>query len=182
MFGRRIFVFVFKIVCVGSRFSDRSPLQWICTEWVQKLGSNKATTCFGGENTQNRVAQRPKEKGPLVRGRESPTPLGHTRACFLSLGFSLLIGRPPDRGDLCCYIFLYSVHPPPTLVSHPCLFSSARPIGHSFWRFVICCGPHRPVHGSHPHQWGQDVSCGYLIRRWRLLLGLSLHHSPMASP
>ena len=28
----------------------------------------------------------------------------------------------------------------------------------------------------------QGVSCGYLIRRWRLLLGLSLLHSPMASP
>ena len=45
-----------------------------------------------------------------------------------------------------------------------------------------CCGPHRPVQGSHPHQWGQGISCGYLIRRWRLFLGLSLHHSPMANP
>ena len=25
------------------------PLQWICREWVQKLGSDEATTCFGGE-------------------------------------------------------------------------------------------------------------------------------------
>ena len=84
--------------------------------------------------------------------------------------------------DLSCYIFLSSVHHPPTLVSHPCLSSSARPIGHTFWRSVSCCGPHRPVQESHPHQWGQGVSCGYLIRRWRLLLELSLHHSPMASP
>ena len=89
---------------------------------------------------------------------------------------------PPSLGDLCCYIFLSSVHLPPTLVSHPCLSSSARPIGHSFWRFVSCCSPHCSVQGSHPHQWGQGVSWGYLIRRWRLLLGLSLPHSPMASP
>ena len=26
-----------------------SPLQWICREWVQKLGSDEATTCFGDE-------------------------------------------------------------------------------------------------------------------------------------
>ena len=44
------------------------------------------------------------------------------------------------------------------------------------------CGPHRAVQGSHPHQRGQSVSCVYLIRRWWLFLGLSLHHPPMASP
>ena len=97
------------------------------------------------KNTQNRAAQRPRKKGPLTRGRVSPTPLGHTGASFLSLGLSLLLGCPPDRGDLCCYIFLSSVHPSPTLVSHPCLSSSACPIGHSFWCSVSCCGPHRPV-------------------------------------
>ena len=47
------------------------------------------------KNTQNQAAQRPREKGPLARGRESPTPLGHTGASFLSLGLSLLLGRPP---------------------------------------------------------------------------------------
>ena len=26
-----------------------SPLQWICREWVKKLGSDEATTCFEGE-------------------------------------------------------------------------------------------------------------------------------------
>ena len=89
---------------------------------------------------------------------------------------------PLSLDDLCCYIFLSFVHLLPTLVSHLCLSSSARPIGHSFWRSVSCYGPHCSVQGSHPYQWGQGVSCGYLIRRWRLLLGLSLPHSPMASP
>ena len=74
-------------------------------------------------------------------------------------------------GDLSYYILLSSVHPPPTLVNHPWLSSSARFIGHSLWRSVSCCGPHRSVQGSHPHQCSQGVSCGHLIRRWRLLLG-----------
>ena len=134
----------------------------------------------GVKNTQNGAAQRPREKGPFARGLESPTPLGYTGASFPSLGLPLLLPPfppPPSLGDLSCYIFLSSVHHPPTLVSHPCLSSNACPIGHSFWRSVSCCGPYRPVQGSHPHQWGQGVSYGYLIRRWWLLLGLSLHHS-----
>ena len=102
---------------------------------------------LGMKSTQNRAAQRPREKGPLARGWESPTPLGHTGASFLSPGLPFLLRRPPDRGDLCCYIFLSFVHPPPALVSHPCLSSSTRPISHSLWCSVSCCGPHRPVQG-----------------------------------
>ena len=78
------------------------------------------------------------------------------------------------------HIFLSLVHPLPTLVSHPCPYLSARPIDYSFWRSVSCCGPHRTVQGSRPHKWGQGVSCGYLIRRWQLLLGLFFYHAPMA--
>ena len=134
---------------------------------------------LGMKSIQNRAAQHPKEEGP--------TPLDHIGASFLSLG--LPVSKPPSPsspspflGGLCCYIFLSSVHPPPTLVSHLYLSLSARPINHSFWRSVSCCGPHRPVQGSHPHQWGQGVSYVYLIRRWQLFLGLPPHHSPMASP
>ena len=60
----------------------------------------------------------------------------------------------PSFGWFLLLVFLSSIHPSPTLVSHPCLSSSARPLSHSFWRFVSCCGPHRPVQGSHPHQMG----------------------------
>ena len=133
-------------------------------------------------------------KGPgrgdhLARGLESPNPLAsleplhHLWASLFLLAF--LFSWPSSfsfLGDLSCYILLSSAHPPPTLINHPCLSSSARPIGHSLRRSVSCCGPYRPVQGSHPHQCGQGVSCGYLIRRWRLLLGLSPHHSPMVSP
>ena len=43
------------------------------------------------KNIQNQAAQRLREKGPLARGRESPTPLGQTGASFLSLGLPLLL-------------------------------------------------------------------------------------------
>ena len=42
--------------------------------------------------------------------------------------------------------------------------------------------PPSPYQGLHPHQWGQGVSCGYLIWRWQLLLGLLFYHAPMAGP
>ena len=74
----------------------------------------------------------------------------------------------------------FLVHPRLTLVSHPCLYLSARPISHSFWRSVSCCDPDRTIQGSCPHKWGQDVSCGYLMRRWLPLLELLLYHASMA--
>ena len=124
----------------------------------------------------------------LLLGERTPLPrtgtLNSSRipgASPLSLGLFLL-PRPPALGDLCCYISLSSVYPPPTLVSHPCPYLSARPIGHTFWCSVSYCGPYRTVQGSHPHQWGQGVSCGYLIWRWQLLLELLFYHAPMASP
>ena len=157
------------------------PLQWICREWVQKLGSDEAMACFGGEKYTE-------SNGPTSQGERTPRPRMGTPnsscipgACLLSLGL-LLLPRHPILGDLCCYISLSSVQPPPTLVSHPCPYSSARTIDHTFWRSVNCRGPHRTVQGSHLHQWGQGVSCGYLIWRWQLLLGLLFYHAPMASP
>ena len=81
---------------------------------------------------------------PLSITQEPPS-------CFWA---SPVFGPPPPLGGLCCYLFPPFVHPPPTLVSHPCLSSCARLLSHSFWRSVNCCGPHRPVQGSHPHQGG----------------------------
>ena len=59
--------------------------------------------------------------------------------------------------------------------------------------FILECTSHRPLFltlcellwprlhcpGSRPHKWGQGVSCGYLIRRWQLLLELLFYHAPM---
>ena len=58
------------------------------------------------KNTQNRAAQRPREKGPLARGWKSPTPLGHTGTSFLSLGLPLLLlGHPPQIGVISVVIY-----------------------------------------------------------------------------
>ena len=104
--------------------------------------------------TQNQTAQRPGGKGSSSEDMNSH---------LVSLPRSTL--QRPLVGDLRCYISLLLVHPLPTLVSHPCPYLSARPIGHSFWRSVSCCGPDSTVQGSRPHKWGQGVSCEYLI--WR---------------
>ena len=77
-------------------------------------------------------------------------------------------------------IYFFLDHPGPTLVSHLCLYLSACPISHSFRRFVSCSDPGSIVQGSCPHKWGQDVSCGYLMRRWQLILELLFHYTPMA--
>ena len=115
--------------------------------------------------------------GLMIRGDE-PT----IRRCgFLtdSIEQSAKGDLPPLAGVLLHYIFLFN-HPGPTLVSHPYLYLSARPISHSFWRSASCGDPDSIVQGSCPHKWGQDVSCGYLMRRWQLILELLFHYSPIA--
>ena len=42
-----------------------SPLQWICREWVKKLGSDEATTCFEGE-------KHTESSGPTSQGEGTP--------------------------------------------------------------------------------------------------------------
>ena len=101
---------------------------------------------------------------------------------FPGASLLLFLFPPPFGRSLLLYISFSFVHLLPTLVSHPCPYLSARPISHSFWRSVSCCGPHRIVQGSRPHKWGQGVRCGYLIQRWQLLLGLLFYHAPMADP
>ena len=85
----------------------------------------------------------------------------------------------PLASVLLHYIFFLD-HPGHTLVSHPCLYLSARPISHSFWRSASCGDPDSTVQGSCPQKWGQDVSCGYLMWRWQLILELHFHYSLIA--
>ena len=136
------------ILIVGSRFSDRVHYNEFVESGAKSWALMRRRLVLGMKGTQNRVAQRPREKGPLARGRECANPSRSRRS------LSPVSGPPPPLGGLCCYLFLSSVHPHLTLVSHPCLSSSAYPINHSFWRSVSCCGPHRPIQGSHPHQRG----------------------------
>ena len=130
------------------------PIQWICREWVQKLGSDGATVCFRGEKCTEPDGSMSQGERTLRPRMWTPNSSRILRAPFLSLGFLFLLFVPPPLGDLCCYISLSSVYPLLILVSHPCPYLSARPIGHFFWRSMSCRGPHCAVQGSYPHQWG----------------------------
>ena len=67
-------------------------LQWICREWVQKLGFDEATTCFGDGKHIESTAQHPREEGSLTQGRESPTPLASQKPLsFLWASFFLAV-------------------------------------------------------------------------------------------
>ena len=85
-----------RVVVLGS-----GPLQWICREWVWKLGSDKATTRFVGGGGTYRIG-RPRglrEKGPLARGLGSPTPLASLPSlCEISI---VIYPTPP---------FIFSLH------------------------------------------------------------------------
>ena len=139
---------------VGSRFSDWAHYN----EFVESGGKSwvamRRRLVLGMKGTQNRAAQSSQREGtPCSRTGMRQPPLDHAGASPLFWA-SLLFFSASSLGGLCCYLFLSSVHPPPTLVSHPCLSSTACPLSHSFWRSVSCCGPHRLVQGSHPHQRG----------------------------
>ena len=138
------------IYIVRSRFSNRAHYNEFVESGSKNWALMRRRLVLGMKSTQNRAAQHPREKRPFTRGRKCANPFRSHRSllpisgppCFwASLSFLVL----PSFGGLCCYIFLSSIHPPSTLVSHPYLSSSARPISHSFWRSMSCCSPHRPV-------------------------------------
>ena len=120
----------------------------LCREWGQKLGSDETTACFRDE-------RHTESGGPTSQGEGTPrSRTGIRQSLSITQEPPSCLWASPSLCGLSCYLFLSSIHPIPTLVSHPCLSSSARPLSHSFWRYVSCCGPHRPIQGSHPHQRG----------------------------
>ena len=141
-------------VLIGSRFSDRAQYNEFVKSGSKNWALIRRRLVLGVKNTQNRVAQRPREKGPLARGRECANPSRSRKSLLPISGPPFCFSASPPLGGLCYSLFLPSLRPLPTLVSHPYLFLSAYPISHSFWRSMNCCGPHRPVQGSYPHQRG----------------------------
>ena len=172
----------------GWNLGPVDPLQWICREWIQELGFDKAI--INADVKDDRVGTKNTElDGFTIRGKElliqgyefssSLTHQEHNGGIYAPLPKE---PNPPLLWKISCIIYLFLVHPSPTLVSHPCPYLSARPISHSFWRPMSCCDPDSTVQGSCPHKWGQDVSRGYLMRRWQPLLELLLYHALMVGP
>ena len=63
----------FLIYIVGSLFSDRTYYNEFVESGSKSWALMRRRLVLGVKNTQNRAAQRPREKGPLARGREPPT-------------------------------------------------------------------------------------------------------------
>ena len=62
------------IIIVGSRFSDRAHYNEFVESRAKSWALMKRRLVLGMKGTQNQVAQRPREKGPLARGREYANP------------------------------------------------------------------------------------------------------------
>ena len=62
-------------IYVGSQFSDRTHYNEFVENWSKSWALMRRPLVLGVNNTQNRMAQCPKEKGRLAQGRELPTPL-----------------------------------------------------------------------------------------------------------
>ena len=143
-----------------------SPLQWICREWGQKLGSDKATVCFGDERHtesggptsqgEGTPRLRTRMRQPLSITQEPPPCFWASAVIYPSLLFILLL-------------HLSVIHAYPQVHVPSAILSGA------LWAVVV------PIALSRGHihiKGGQGVSCVYLIRKWQLFLGLPLHLFP----
>ena len=82
------------MVIVGAQFSDRAYYNEFVESGSKSWALMRRRLVLGVKNTQNRTAQRPREKGPLARGRESPTPLAsQAPLSFLWASFFLAVPR-----------------------------------------------------------------------------------------
>ena len=139
-----------------------SPLQWICREWGQKLGSNEATACFGDERHTELGGLTSQGEGTPRRGwecanpsqsRSSPPCFWASVVIYSSIPFILLLHLS--------VIHAYpQVHVPSAILSGA-LWAAVAPIALS--------RGHIHIKGA------QGVSCVYLIRRWQLFLVLPPH-------
>ena len=126
-----------QLPSVGSRFLDQAHYNEFVESGSKSWALVRWRLVLGVKNTQNRAAQHPREKRPLARGRKCVNPSRSHRGllpfsgppCFWA---SLFFLSASFLWVVSIVIFLSFVHPHPTLVSHPCLSSSARLISHSF--------------------------------------------------
>ena len=88
---------------VGSRFSDRAHYNEFVESEAKSWALMRRRLVLGMKSTQNRVAQHPREKGRLARGRECTNPSRSRRILLpvsgphsplLLFGWSLLLFIP----------------------------------------------------------------------------------------
>ena len=137
------------IYCRVSVFGP-SPLQWICKEWVQKLGSDEATTCFGGK-------KHAESSGPTSQGEGTPhsrtgTPNSSRTPRAPSLFLGLLLPLPPfTLWDICVIYpslpFIFHLHLS-IIHAYPRVHVPSATLSGALWAAVA---PHCIVQGSHSH-------------------------------
>ena len=140
---------------------------------------------LGMKSTRNQAAQRPREKGPFAWGRECANPSRSHRSLLPFSGppyfwASLPFLVVPLLSEISVVIypsllFILLLHLS-VIHAHPQVHVPSVILSGTLWVVVA------PIALSRGHIHINGVSCRYLIRRWHLLLGLPLHHTPTASP
>ena len=90
-----LYIKILLYVIVESRFSDRAHYNEFVDNWSKSWALMRRWLVLGVKNTQNRTAQRPKEKGRLARGRKLPTPLASQEPPSFPWAFQPTSPLPP---------------------------------------------------------------------------------------
>ena len=69
-----VYIYIYIYIYVGSRFSDRAHYNEFVKSRAKSWALMRRRLVLGMKGTQNQAAQHPREKGPLVRGREYANP------------------------------------------------------------------------------------------------------------
>ena len=143
---------------VGSRFSDRAHYNEFVESGAKSWALMRRRLVLGMKGTQNQVPNVPGRRDPLLEDGNTPIPLDHAGASFLSLslplfGWSLLLFIPLFRSSS-SYTCQSSM---PILKC-----TSPQPF------FLVLCKllwPPSPCPGVTSTSKGVGVNCVYLIQR-----------------
>ena len=97
---------------IGSRFSNQAHYNEFVESGSKSWALMRRWLVLGVKNTQNRAAQCPKEKGPLARGRESPTPLASQEPLSFFWASFFFLAVPSSL----CEIYVVIYHSPPFIL------------------------------------------------------------------
>ena len=131
-----------------------SPLQWICREWVQKLGSDKATACFGGEKHTESGGLTSQGEGTPRSGMGIPNPSRSNRSLLPFSG-------PPSSSWPSSPLFLWAISVViysslpfiflihlSVIYTYPQVHVPSAILSGALWAAVA---PYCSIQGSHPH-------------------------------
>ena len=177
------------VTWVGS--SPTGLVQWICREWVQELSFSEDCNNW----TWSQVDWITNTWGEVWSLILEPNLRTNYSYCFFNAWLQELsrmiltttvfpksIFSIPLSWRVSYVIYLLLVDLGPPFVDYVDRYLSACLICCLLQLSVSCSNQGGIIQKSLPHQCGQIVSCGHLIRRWQLLLEWLLYHALMAGP